>query len=647
MTLGRIRSFLRALACGGVSLIAAAVAWPQTITPSSPDGQPHRFEMRDEKFSLDDEPMLIVAGEMHFGRVLPEDWELRIKQARAMGLNTVSFYLFWNLCEPREGEFSFTGMTDVRRMLQLCQENGLWVILRPGPYCCAEVEYGGIPWWTAKYPDVPIRTNDPTYVAWSRRYIEQVFRQVGGFQVTRGGPLLMVQMENEYGMVGRGNNEYLQSLQTIFRDVGFDVPLFTCDPILFPPRDPAQVVPGVLRGRNGLRNERALEQTRNVIGDQPVFVPELYTAWFSGWGQPIATRFSATEDVVAWTSFLLQNDASFCYYMFHGGTTFGFFNGCNEYLPVQTSYDYRAPVDEAGRTTAKYRALRELLTKYRDGEPPPVPPDPKVVALPAIQLTDSAALLDMLPGEPTLQAAHPVSMEDLNQDYGFVLYRKRFPDGVHGTLKLRDARDYTIVMVNGRTVGEAFVGLGLDSNKLDLDETGPVTLDLLVYNLGRISVITSAATQGRARKGLVGGATLEGVELLDWEMFSLPFASVTKLKPSSTPPSGPTFHHGTFDISEPAGTFLDLRPWSFGVVWVNGHNLGRYWNRGGLRSLFLPAPWQKAGRNDIVILELQDAPSSPEVTGTTNLIEEPPAPFPVRLDRRKLEPNPTATPASS
>jgi len=580
--------------------------------------------------------MLIVAGEMHFGRVLPGDWELRIKQARAMGLNTVSFYLFWNLCEPREGEFTFSGMTDVRRMLQLCQENGLWAILRPGPYCCAEVEYGGIPWWTAKYPDVPIRTNDPTYVAWSRRYIEQVFGQVGDLQDTHGGPLLMVQMENEYGMVGRGNNDYLKSLEQIFRDAGCDVPLFTCDPFLRAPRDPAQALPGILRGRNGLRNERDLEQTRGVIGDQPVFVPELYTAWFSGWGQPIATRHASTEAVVEWTSFLLQNDASFCYYMFHGGTTFGFFNGCNEYLPVQTSYDYRAPVDEAGRTTDKYRALRDLLAAQREISLPPVPPDPTVVALPAIKLTNHAPLLDSLPAEPTRRAAHPATMEELDQDYGFVVYRKHFPDGVHGTLELRDARDYTFVMVNGRTVGEAFVGLGLESNRLELAEAGPVTLDLLVYNLGRISVITSAATQDRARKGLVGGATLAGEGLLDWEMFSLPLTSVAGFKPSAASPSGPTFYHGTFDVAEPAGTFLDLRPWSFGVVWVNGHNLGRFWNRGGLRSLFLPAAWQQTGRNDIVILELQHAPPDPEVTGTTHLIEEPPVPFPVRLDRRNL-----------
>jgi beta-galactosidase len=625
-----------------VLLAAASVAAPR-VTTLVPDGRPHRFEARDRQFLLDGESTLIVAGEMHFGRVLPEDWELRIKQARAMGLNTLSFYLFWNLCEPREGEFVFTGMTDVRRMLQLCQQNGMWAILRPGPYCCAEVEYGGIPWWTAKYPDVKIRTNDPTYVAWSRRYIEAVARQVADLQVSRGGPLLMVQMENEYGMVARGNNEYLKSLRQIFLDAGFEVPLFTCDPFFTVERDFGINLPGVLRGRNGLRNDRDLEQTRAVIGNDPVFVPELYTAWFSGWGQPIATRNGSVEQAVEWTDYLLGKEVSFCYYMFFGGTTYGFLNGCNEYLPVQTSYDYHAPIDEAGRTTPKYRALRELLSSRLGLEPPPIPPEPAVTVVPTIPLSERAALLDLLPAAPTRVAPKPSTMEELGQACGFVLYRKRFADGLRGTLELRNARDYTIAMVNGRTVGRAFVGLGLDTNKIVLDEPGQATLDLLVYNLGRISVITSAHTQDRARKGLVGGATLDGNELLGWEMFALPLDSVGGFRATGAPHTGPTFYRGTFEVATSAATFLDLRPWSMGVVWVNGHNLGRFWDRGALRSLFLPAHWQKPGRNEIVVLELHDAPAVPEIGGADHLIEEQPVPFPVRLDRRVLQPSVPAT----
>ncbi len=625
-----VRRWYLALVAAGLGLSLRA----QPVTPFPPDGKPHTFEARDRQFLLDGRPMQIIAGEMHFGRVLPEDWDLRLKQAKAMGLNTVSFYLFWNLCEPQEGQFVFSGLTDVRRMLELCRQNGLWAILRPGPYCCAETEYGGIPAWTLRHPDVPVRTNDPRYVAWSRAYLGQVAGQVRDLQITHGGPLLMVQMENEYGMVAwgnRGNIDYLRSLQRIYRDAGFDVPLFTCDPFLAPARTPAAQLPGVLRGRNGLKSERDYEQTRAAIGDDPVYAPEVYTAWFSGWGQPLARRYSTVDGIVEWTGFLLDHGCSFCYYMFFGGTNYGFSNGCNQYLPVQTSYDYNAPVDEAGRLTPKYRALRELLIRRLQIDPPAPPPDPPVIALPAIRLDEREPLLDTLPAKPTLVSARPVSMEELGQAYGFVLYRKRFDHGVRGALELRDARDYTIVLVNGRTVGRSFLGDGLDTNRLRLDESGPATLDLLVYNLGRISVPVSANTQARARKGLIGGAYLDGTELTGWDIYSLPLETID-FRASVAPVTGPAFYRGTFEVADPGGTFLDLRHWSIGAVWVNGHNLGRFWDRGGLRSLFLPRQWLRQGRNEIIVLELHAPPAVPEISGGTKIIEEPPVPFPVRLD---------------
>ncbi len=634
--------FLPLLALGAATLLSAAPPAPV------PDGRPHEFAAHGPQFTLDGQPMLIVAGEMHFGRVLPEDWDARLKQAKAMGLNTVSFYLFWNLCEPREGEFNFSGVTDVRRVLQLCQANGLWAILRPGPYCCAEVEYGGIPWWTVKHPDVRIRTTDPQWLEWSRRYIEQVAQQVADLQVSRGGPLLMVQMENEYGMIAGGNYSYLQALQKIFTGAGFEVPLFTCDPFLMPPRTPGSLPAGVLRGRNGLRDDRDYAQTAAANPDAPVFVPELYTAWFSGWGQPIATRNASVEQAVAWTDYLLGKQASFCYYMFHGGTTFGFFNGANEYLPVQTSYDYSAPVDEAGRTTPKYLALRNLLIQRLGIQPPAIPADPPVAALPVIKLAFAQSLLATVTG-PGRVSETPLGMEELDQAYGCVLYRKQFPAGLKGTLELRDVMDYAIVLVNGRPAGTAFRGDGPDSGKLVLDEPGPVTLDILVYNLGRISVIVSERSQSRARKGLIGGAWLDGAALTGWENHSLPLDHVTGLKVSGVPAAGPAFYRGTFQVGEPAGTFLDLRNWKFGVVWVNGHNLGRYWNHGALRSLFLPAPFQQPGDNEIVVLELDAPPAAAEISGVTNLIEEPPVPFAVALDRfnRPPRPPPPVAPAGA
>ena len=616
-----------------LALCALALnALAQSVTTIVPDGKPHRFEARDHQFFMDGQPTMLVAGEMHFGRVLPQDWELRIEQAKAMGLNTVSFYLFWNMCEPQEGKFKFTGMTDVRRVLKLCRKHGMWAILRPGPYCCAEIEYGGIPYWTLKHPDVKIRTTDPRWLAWCHDYLKQVYRQVGDLEVGKGGPLLMVQVENEYGITQPTNNAYMAALTRLFKEVGFGVQLFTCNPTTRIWRDPGLRVPGVMPCRNGLKNDRMFEQSADAIGDYPVFVPEVYTAWFSGWGQPIATRNSTISDITNWVGYLLDHRYSFSLYMFFGGSNFGFDNGCNQYLPVQTSYDYSAPIDEAGRTTEKYRALRQLLTEQLKINPPPVPEDPAVITLPPIQLDQHEPLLATLPRRPTRTFAWPVSMEDLNQAYGFVLYRRQFPNGLHGSLELKRAMDYTIVMVNGRTVGRCFRGDGLDSNKLTLNESGPVTLDLLVYNLGRISVVTSEHTQSRAHKGLIGGTYLDGQELTGWEMYSLPMEKI-HFKASDLPHIGPTFYRGTFRVDKVGGTFLDMRNWSFGVVWVNGHNLGRFWDRGGLRSLFLPSHWLKKGRNEIIVLELHDAPTKAEVATSANILEEDPVPFVVRLDR--------------
>lgn len=632
----------------------------QIVTSIIPDGKVHKFEAREKNFWIDGQQTLLVAGEMHFGRILPEDWDTRIKQAKAMGINTISFYLFWNMCEPEEGKFNFTGMTDVRRVVKLCQENGMWAILRPGPYCCAEIEYGGIPYWTLKYPDVPIRSTNPKWLEWSKKYIDAVYKEVGDLQVTKGGPLLMVQMDNEFGMISQGDSSYLAELKKIFVGAGFDTLLFTCDP----GAPGGATIEGVLRGPNGYKaNARAGGAPRRggapgaaPAVEYPTFVPELYTNWFNAWGNPMTPRFRTIQEVTSWTAGLIDVNASFNYYVFHGGTTYGFLNGCNEYLPLVSSYDYGAPVDEAGRITEKYQALREtLVSKLKLAGPPaagttnptlgsispPQPPaDPPVIEIPAFKLDQHQALLESLPATPTKVAAKTMSMEELNQAYGAVLYRKKFANGLKGDLELKQAMDYAIVIVNGKTVGKAFRGYGEESNKIAIPETpGQVTLDILVYNLGRISVITAPWTQERARKGLIGGAALNGADLSDWEMYSLPFEKFDNFKGTTTAHTGPTIYRGTFTLDKVGGSFLDLRNWGMGAVWVNGHNLGRYWDRGALRSLFVPRHWLKQGQNEIIVVEMHDAPKVAEVSGATQIISEKEVPFasaagtPIRLDQ--------------
>jgi beta-galactosidase len=610
-----------------------------TLTKIIPDGKPHKFETRNKQFLIDGEPTLLIAGEMHFGRVLLEDFQTRVKQARAMGLNTLSFYLFWNLSEPQEGQFDFTGPNDVRRMLKICQDNGLWVILRPGPYCCAEVDYGGIPWWTAKgdNANVKIRTADPKYLAWCNRYIDAVARQTADLQVTKGGPLVMVQMENEFAMVAgaSGGYDHMQALKTIFREAGFEVPLFVCDPGSSSGRGGANPYGNdVLRSRNGLKSQADYQQAAAAAGDFPVFAAEVYTAWFSGWGQPIATRNAPIPAIVDWTNSLLNYKASWCYYMFFGGTNWGYNTGCNEWLPLQTTYDYSAPIDEAGRTTEKYRALRNILATRTGRTLPEPPPEPAVGALPVIKLTQAQTILQTLTLTPTSTTVKPSSMEDLNQAYGFVLYRKQFPGGIKGKLELRQVMDYAVTMVNGKAVGRTFLGYGSESSTIELNEPGPATLDILVHNLGRVSVITSANSQSRARKGLIGGAFLDGQELAGWDNYSLPYTGgINTAVTSNAAHTGPTFYHATFNVERPISTFLNLSNFSMGVVWVNGHNLGRFWDRGGARSLFLSDHFLKPGTNDIIVLELHDAPRTAEIASTNQMVETPAQAFSIRLDQ--------------
>jgi beta-galactosidase len=584
-----------------------------------PDGKPHKFELKDGNFVLDGKPYLILAGEMHLPRVVPEFWDHRIKQAKAMGLNTISIYVMWNQIEPKEGQFNFEGFNDIRRIAKLCQSNGMWLILRPGPYVCAEFEFGGLPAWLIQ-KKCEMRKYDPVKLGYDRRYIMKLGEQLADLQVHRGGPILMVQVENEH----RSIDDYMRELTKYFREAGFDCQLFTCDPGL-KTFAPEEGIPGVLRGVNGVVNDTMLYKRVKYLADKngyPVYNPEMYTAWYSHWGMKINRRPISSE--INNAKWLLDRNISYCYYMFFGGTTFGFQN----MKAAITSYDYDAPVDEAGRVKPKYHALRDYFIQRLKINPPPIPPDPLMIEIPPVKLARQCALLDVLP-QPVVSENTKI-MEELGQAYGFVLYRRKFDQGVKGMLDVSKARDYSIVMVNGQPVGRAYLKYGAETLKIQLNQDGPCTLDILVYNLGR-----EQATRNET-KGFTGNPTLDGNPLTGWQIFSLPMENPSDLPRSKAKPAGPSFYRGTFKLDKTGETFLDMRNWGYGVVWVNGHNLGRYWDVGASRSLYLPGPWQKKGTNEIVILELRDnPPKALEVAGTTSLIEEEPIPFPEDIKAKK------------
>jgi beta-galactosidase len=639
-----------------------------------PDGKPHKLSLHDRQFWVDGTPMRVMAGEIHPGRVMPEFWDTRIKQAKAMGLNTISVYWFWNQIEPAEGKFVFEGQTDVRRFAKLCQENGMWLILRPGPYICGEWEFGGLPGWLLKHEGLHIRSNEPQFMAFSKRYIEAMGKQLADLQIEHGGPIIMTQIENEYQRI----DDYMKELQQYFIQAGFDGQLMTCDPS-GGPWTTLEYLPNVLRGYNGFdpkdRFEMRYEQSIAVTEKTgyPIFSPEVYTGWFAPFG-PIFGK-SPKVDVptqVERIKFLFDHkdasgrpDLNWCLYVFHGGTNFGFMGGGNGGRTMQTSYDYDAPIDEIGRVTPKYRALRELYQKYLELDNlPPIPPDPKVIEIPAFEVTKAAALIDRLPAKP-VESESVLSMEDIDQNVGFINYRKEFPNGIKGDLDVGQPRDYVIVMVNGKVVGERLAGAGGPGRggaargpgnrgagaagpatrgarggfargggrggppapqTISIDVSGPATLDILVHNLGRASLTRSENGQ---RKGLMTNPTLSGTALSGWKIYSMPLDDPAQL-PASTNVSAstaPTFYEGSFNLSETGETYLDMTGFHFGVVWVNGHNLGRYWEVGTTRALYLPSVWQKQGANKITVLELGPAPASTKIAGVTNMIETPGTPI--------------------
>jgi beta-galactosidase len=566
----------------------------------------HTFALGNNQFLLDGKPLQMISGELHYPRIPREAWRSRLKMAKAMGLNTIGTYVFWNVHEPQPGKYDFTGNNDVAAFVKMAQEEGLWVILRPSPYVCAEWEFGGYPYWLQNVTGLKVRSQEPQYIAAYTRYLQAVGKQLAPLQVNHGGPVLMVQVENEYGSYG-SDKVYLAQNKRLFEQAGFDGLLYTCDPV----KDVAAGhLPGLLPAVNGTDKPSQIRQlvNSNHDGKGPYYVAEWYPAWFDWWGTPHhtvpAARYTPGLDSV------LRAGMSINMYMFHGGTTRGFMNGANfkgdtsHYEPQVSSYDYDAPLDEAGNATAKFRAFRDVIAKYRPASQPlpPVPAAKPSVALPAMQLTKSVSLLERLPAPVASQK--PLTFEALKQAYGFVLYRTTVTGGGGAqVLKLRDLRDYAVVMVNGKRVGTLDRRERQDSMRVTLP-AGKVQLDILVENLGRVNFGEYLLQN---TKGITKSVTLGGKELTGWQQYGLPFdqaPAVTKTGAAPTATSGPVLRTGTFTVATPTDTYLDLRQWGKGSVWVNGHHLGRYWAIGPQQTLYVPAEWLKKGANDITVLEL-------------------------------------------
>ena len=604
------------------SMVAAAVLLAANLSAQTPA---HTFAIGTNDFLLDGARFQIRCGEIHAARVPKEYWRQRLQMAKAMGLNTVCAYLFWNLHEPKPGEFNWSGQADDAEFCRIAQEEGLWVILRPGPYACAEWEMGGTPWWMLKDDGVKLRSRDPRYLDAAKNYLKEVGRVLGPLQITHGGPIIMAQVENEYGFYGK-DTQYVDELRKALVDAGFDVPLFQCNP-------PDQMKNGLLTnlfqaGNFGSSVKNNFAKVRKIQPVGPLICSEFYPGWFDTWGQP--HHLGKPENYLPNLKLMLDMDASFSIYMAHGGTTFGLWSGCDRpFKPDTSSYDYDAPISEAGWATPKFFQTRELLARYLlPGEKLPEPPAQNpVISFAPVELNQVAPLFENLPA--AIKDETPRNMEAYDQGYGCILYRTRIPAGAATTLEATAIHDFGFVFIDGKRAGildrrSANAKIALPARETEAQ------LDILVEPMGRINF----GPEMSDRKGIIAPVKLGGEVLQGWEIFNLPLDDkmvaglkfhpgpiILKLHPISPEEiatamrnSAPGFWRGTFNLEKAGDTFLDLHSWGKGVVWVNGHCLSRFWNIGPTQTAYAPGCWLHAGENEIVILDYT-GPDKPEIAG--------------------------------
>lgn len=603
------------------ALLALCFACPVALAAAQTPAQ--SFAVQGDHFELDGKPFEVIAGEMHYARIPRAYWRDRIRMAKAMGLNTIATYVFWNVHEPRPGQFDFSGQNDLVAFIKMVQAEHMYVLLRAGPYDCAEWEFGGFPAWLLKDPKMStaLRTSDPAFMVPAERFIRRLAKEVAPLQIGNGGPIIATQIENEYGNFSN-DRQYMEHWHEIFLSAGFTKSLlYTVDPSKALARGE---INGVYSGVNfGTGHAEAglaaLEKSRP---GQPLFATEYWPGWFDLWGHPHETRPIPPQ--LADLEYILSHKASVNIYMVHGGTSFGLMAGASQstgaYRGNVTSYDYDAPIDEAGHPTPKFYAYRDVILKYTHEQALPVPQTPPVITVPAFPLRTYASLWDTLP-QP-VEGAQPLSMEQLDQSYGYVLYRKQLPaSAAPAELKLSDMRDFALVYLDKKLIGT--LDRHYAQSSLSLPAHGSAELDILVENTGRLN---STKQMRFERKG-ISAATLAGQPLTEWKMYSLSAAEPASGSHAVTAdPSGPVYAAGTFTVQTVGDTFLDVGSLNKGVIWINGHPLGRFWNIGPQRTLYVPGVWLKPGRNQVSILELLPKAAQPTVAGLSKPILDAPTP---------------------
>lgn len=620
-----MKKFFKTLALSSlIAISGAAVSFPMQAADVDTKG---KFEAGNGTFLLNGEPFVVKAAELHYPRIPREYWEHRIKMSKALGMNTICLYTFWNAHEPRPDQFDFTGQNDLREFIKLCQKNDMKVILRPGPYVCAEWEMGGLPWWLLKKKDIKLRENDPYFLERVDKFQKAVADQVSDLTIANDGPIIMVQVENEYGSYGT-DKPYVSNIRDMLRkNFGDEVTLFQCDWASNFENNGLDDLIWTMNFGTGANIDEQFKRLKELRPESPLMCSEFWSGWFDKWGANHETRDA--KDMIAGIDEMLSKGISFSLYMTHGGTNWGHWAGANSpgYAPDVTSYDYDAPINEQGAPTPKYWELRKALEKYTDGKQSTVPAAIKTTAVAPFKFSMVAPVFENLP-EPKSDVAIK-TMEEYDQCFGSIIYQTTLPELPNGgVLTITDAHDYAQIFINGEYIGK------LDRRNNEKQLAIPPTakgakLDIMVEAMGRINFgraikdfkgITDKVTVTEERNGYNFTC-----ELSNWKVYNIEdeYATYTEMdyKPISEYkansdgrlPRGA--YKATFKVNKPADTFLNMETWGKGLVYVNGHAIGRFWEIGPQQTLYVPGAWLKKGENEIIVYDIV-GPKSAEIFGT-------------------------------
>lgn len=587
------------------------------------------FAAGDKTFLLNGEPFVVKAAELHYPRIPRPYWEHRIKMCRALGMNTICMYVFWNIHEQREGEFDFTGQNDIAEFCRLAQKNGMYVIVRPGPYVCAEWEMGGLPWWLLKKKDIRLREQDQYFMECVGRFMHKVGEQLAPLTIQNGGPIIMVQVENEYGSYGQ-DKAYVSAIRDSVRAAGFgDVALFQCDWASNFTKNGLDDLVWTMNFGTGANIDDQFKKLRELRPESPLMCSEYWSGWFDKWGARHETR--PAERMVRGIDEMLSKGISFSLYMTHGGTSFGHWAGANSpgFQPDVTSYDYDAPINEYGLATEKYYKLREVMQKYSDKKLPAVPkPAADIITVPQFELADFEPL--MTGADTTIESRSPLTFELMDMGWGVVNYSTILPEiTTKSVLTIDEAHDYAQVFIDRKYVGTIDRVQRQRSLTLPPVKKGQ-TLAVLVEGMGRINF-------GRAindPKGITGPvalkAEIDGDEvtwnLKDWACERIPdtYAAARvavdnfiakDVEVMSHPEGRRGYYRGWFTLKKTGDTFLNMEAFGKGLVYVNGHAIGRYWSIGPQQTLYVPGCWLKKGKNEVIVLDIVGPKATPVCFG--------------------------------